>query len=132
MAKIDRQIAIAMRYEGKTLMEIADHFGVSYQAVQKALKHSIRSRKNGEIFEHIPYKGLYEWMKLNPTVSVPRLGVIMGMSYCHATQEKVGRLLRGQYVALPKRAYDRLIAHTGMTYEQLFELRDGFKEDFDG
>jgi hypothetical protein len=31
-----------------------------------------------------------------------------------------------------KRSYDRLMAVTGMTYEQLFKLREGFKEEDDG
>jgi hypothetical protein len=44
----------------------------------------------------------------------------------------VWNLLHGRNCRICKRAYDRLIAATGMTYEQLFKLRDGFEEEDDG
>jgi hypothetical protein len=39
--------------------------------------------------------------------------------------------VHGRNSKISKRAYDRLMAATGMTYEQLFKLREGFKEEED-
>ena len=129
-AKIDRELAREMRYEGKTFSEIGEYFGVSQQAVSRVLKNCVRSRKReARLFDQIPYKGIYEFIQSDEKITVPRFAVIMGMPAGGASTEKARRLLEGnQCVALFKRNYDALIAATGMTYEQLFELREGFGE----
>lgn len=126
--KINKELAIVMRLEGKTCQEIADHFGVSNQAVSRMLRNQVRYRKDGKIFDQIPYKGLYEFMQSNHKITVPKLALIMGMTVTANNNRKVERLLQGKCTWLPKKAYDGLIKHSGMTYEQLFELREGFEE----
>ena len=131
MAKaiIDKELAREMRYEGKTFAEIAEYFGVSKQAVSKMLNNSVRRRRrDAQLFDQIPYKGIYEFIQANEKVTVPRFAAIMGMSMGGASTEKARRFLRGESVSLFKYNYDALIEKTGMTYEQLFELREGFEE----
>lgn len=131
--KFDKELAIAMRRDGKNDREIADYFGVSHQAVQQRLKGCIHARKDGNAIEKIPYKGLYEFLLAHPKVRITYLAAIMFPNYSdHAKAEKVRRFIQGGYASFPKVAYDRLMAYTGMTYEQLFELREGFKEESDG
>ena len=127
--KIDKELAIEMRKEGKTYQEIGAYFGVSHQAVAKAVNNVSRARKSSPVFEQIPYKGLYEFMQANKKVTIWGLAKIMGMDGSHTSQEKLRRFLLGRDVLLHKHAYDNLIARTGMTYEQLFELREGFEKD---
>ena len=119
-----------MRYEGKALAEIAEYFGVSRQAVSAVLKNRVRVRKrDAKLFEQIPYKGIYEFVQSDEKITVPRFAAMIGMSVCRASTEKARRFLRGESVALFKYNYDALIEKTGMTYEQLFELREGFKKE---
>lgn len=131
MSKIDRDLAASMRRDGKTYQEIADCFGVSPQAVSDSLKKHVHARKDLNAIEKIPYKGLYEFMLSHPRVSITHLSAKMFQYPNHASSEKVRRLIQGGYAQLPKSAYDRLIKYTGMTYEQLFELRAGFEEEGD-
>ena len=127
--KIDKEIAIAMRVNGATYTEIADYFGVSYQAVQGVLRHCARARRGGDSFlTNIPYKGLYEFFLKHERVTIPYLARVM---YTHAnrnSEEVTRRLCMGGNARVPKKALDRLLAYTGMTYEELFELREGFEE----
>ena len=129
MGKIDKELAISMRRDGKSYSEIADCFGVSCQAVQYCLKRCIKARKDMSAIEKIPYKGLYEFMVAHPKVSITSLSAKIVKYPDHANAEKVRRFIQGKNAQFPKYTYDRLLAYTGMTYERLFELRDGFKED---
>ena len=132
-AKIDKDLARELRYEGKSHEEIAEYFGVSKQAVSHVLKNSVRSRRrDAKLFDQIPYKGIYEFIQANEKVTVPRFAEIMGLPRSRTSTEKARRLLQGYGVYLSKRNYDALIEKTGMTYEQLFELREGFEEASDG
>ena len=89
----------------------------------------MRSRKReARLFDQIPYKGIYEFIKSDEKITVPRFAEIMGLPRSRTSTEKARRLLQGYGVYMSKRNYDALIAKTGMTYEQLFELREGFEE----
>ena len=127
--KIDKELAIEMRLRNMSHQEIADHFGVSHQAVQQLLRNCTRARKDGDYIERIAYKGLYDFLIEHPRVTIPRLAGIIYRDHVSRNQiEIVRRLLEGKNVHIMKDGLDRLLAYTGMTYERLFELREGFKE----
>jgi hypothetical protein len=90
------------------------------------------NRKYAADLEQIPYEGLYKFMVENPKVTYPALAMIL-FGDCGKNKNEVARnFAHGMSSKLPKRAYDRLIEKSGMTYEQLFKLREGFKEEGDG
>lgn len=124
MGKVDKELAIQMRREGRTYGEIAECFGVSHQAVTKMLKNCVRARKDCDTIDMIPYKGLYEFMVSHRMLTIEGLTAVMFSESDHAKHEKVRRFLRGHDISFPKHTYDNLIAYTGMTYEQLFEPRE--------
>lgn len=127
--KIDKEIAIAMRLNNRTYKEIAEYFGVSWQAVQQKLRYCTRARKDGDYIERIPYKGLYDFLMEHPRVTIPYLASVMNNMHANkAIIERVRRLFEGKCAHFTKKELDRLLAYTGMTYEELFELREGFKE----
>lgn len=127
--KIDKELAIAMRVKGATYAEIADHFGVSWQAVQRMLRYYAHRRRGGDEFlATIPYKGLYAFLFNHDRVTIPQLARVMYKSAHRNNVEVVRRFINGGNAHVPKKAIDRLLAYTGMTYEKLFELREGFKE----
>ena len=136
---IDREKAAQMRRDGATYAEIGAAFGVSRQRAAQVLdlrrrcsQDGRRVRKCSTDMEKIVYEGIYNWMMDHPNVTYPALTNIMFGHYQKESRNTVVRLLHGKDSKIPKRAYDRLMAATGMTYEQLFKLRDGFKEEDDG
>ena len=121
---IDLNTATQMRREGATYAEIGERFGVTRQCASQFLNRKGKPRKNAGMISRIPYKGLYEFMASNYKMTIPKLTLaIMGVPD-RAAQAKVYRLLEGSDAALPKRAYDGLIALTGMSYEELFAKRE--------
>lgn len=131
MSKVDKELAVKMRREGKNNSEIANCFGVSHQAIS-AICRKRGARKFSDFIEKIPYKGIYEYMKADEKLTIPKLTRLVGLDGAHTNTEKVRRFIYGENVSVSKKVYDNLISLTSMTYEQLFELRDGFKEDGDG
>ena len=136
---VDREKAAQMRRDGATYAEIGAAFGVSRQRAEQVLNpkgrrslNGRRARKCSTDMEKIVYEGIYNWMMDHPKVTFPALTNIMYGHYYGKNQAAVVRFLHGKDSKIPKRAYDRLMAATGMTYEQLFKLRDGFKEEDDG
>jgi hypothetical protein len=131
---VDMKIAAQMRRDGATLQEIADVFGVKYQRIQYLLKKGgVRNGKRDAAIEKIPYEGLYQFMVANPNLSLSMLSVIMVGDGSHTASAKIRRFAHGENCSLSKRAYDKLLELTGMTYEQLFKLREGFTEaDLEG
>lgn len=128
---IDRAVAAQMRRDGATYQQIGDAFGVSRQRVQQVLKNQVRLRKCSTDMEKIVYEGIYNYLMDHPRMTFPSLAMVMFGNSGNNENNLVQNLLRGRSCKISKRAYDRLIAATGMTYEQLFKLRDGFKEEDD-
>lgn len=128
MSKVDKELAVKMRREGKSTIEIADYFGVSFQAIS-AICRKRGARKFSDFIEKIPYKGIYEYMMADEKLTIPKFASRLGLDGDHASTEKLRRFIYGENVSINKRIYDNLLSLTGMTYEQVFELRDGFKED---
>lgn len=130
---INKQVAADMRRQGASISEIAEFFGVTHQAVQQILSNVVRARKNEYFIESIPYKGIYEYFIEHKKMTVPAFARVMYDSCAgRAETERARRLLAGaSRTHVTKAAIDRLIRFTGKTYEQLFELREGFEEDDD-
>lgn len=128
MGRIDKELAIEMRRQGMTYKQIGDHFGVSWQAVHFKLVHCERARKSGNYIEKIPYKGLYDFLIKHDRVSISQLAMVVFKSQNKAATERMRSLCNGCGAHVSKKGIDRLLAYTGMTYEQLFELRRGFEE----
>ena len=129
---VDREKAAQMRRDGATYQEIGEYFGVSRQRIEQILKGKVKARKCSTDMERIPYEGLYNWLMDNPKVTYPTLAKIVLGNGENKSTNQITNLLHGRNSLISKRAYDRLIAATGMTYEQLFKLREGFKEEDDG
>ena len=131
MGRIDKELAIEMRRQGMTYKQIGEHFGVSWQAVHFQITHCDRARKDGDYIEKIPYKGLYDFLIKHDRVTIPQLARVVFNNRGHAETERMRSLCNGCGAHVSKKGIDRLLAYTGMTYEQLFELREGFEEDDD-
>ncbi|MBQ5640475.1 MAG: helix-turn-helix domain-containing protein [Ruminococcus sp.] len=129
---IDKELAAEMRRDGMTNREIAERLGCSPQYIQQILGNRVRSRKCTMDMELVAYKGIYDYMVANPRVTVPTIArIIHGHSATNKQVAHARRLIHGKNVLISKRGLDALIAKTGMTYEQLFELREGFAEEAD-
>ncbi len=67
---MDEKELLKMRMEGKTIREIADDYGVSYQAVQQKLQSYtqtlVETRMRRIDISKIKYKGIYEHFMENP------------------------------------------------------------------
>jgi hypothetical protein len=125
---VDKEKALQMRRDGATLNEIGNTFGVSGEYIRQILKHQVRNRKNTTDMEKIVYEGIYNWLMANPKMTFPAVARLMfGHTSCGYTNVAMN-LLHGKNCRISKQAYDRLMAATGMTYEQLFKLREGFSE----
>lgn len=132
-AMVDRKTAAQMREEGMSYREIADVFGVSRQRIQQVLKKGIAyDRKYAADIEKIPYEGIYNYMVENPKVTFPALSMILFGTSNKNKNEVTRNFVFGMNCKIGKRCYDRLIEKTGMTYEQLFKLREGFKVEDNG
>ena len=126
---IDREKAAQMRRDGASYQQIGDAFGVSKQRVQQVLKNQVRLRKCSTDMEKIVYEGIYNYLMDHPRMTFPSLAMLMFGTSGSNENNLVHNLLHGRNCRIGKSAYDRLIAATGMTYEQLFKLREGFEED---
>lgn len=129
---IDREKAAQMRRDGATYEEIGAVFGVSRERIRQVLKNQVRTRKCSTDMEKIVYEGLYNYLMDNPKMTYPALSMAMFGGGDTKTNNKLRHLLHGKNCMISKRSLDRLMALTGMTYEQLFKLRDGFEEVADG
>ena len=132
---VDREKAAQMRRDGATYAESGAAFGVSRQRAEQVLKKQKeegRARKFSTDMNKIVYEGIYNWMMDHPRVNYPSLTNIMFGHHRKDSQCAVMRFVQGKGSKIPKRCYDRLMAATGMTYEQLFKLREGFEEEDDG
>lgn len=127
---IDKEKVCQMRADGATYREIGEKFSVSKQYVEQIVRKQ-RVRKQSTDMEKIPYEGLYNWLKEHPEITFPALTRIMFNDSNKNLHAAVLSFVHGRNSKISKRAYDRLMAATGMTYEQLFKLREGFKEEED-
>lgn len=95
-----------LRDKGMTYQQIAEHFGVSKQAVHQSIC-------NSRVYARCVYPALRDWMT-ERHMSIVELSNAIGMKY-KATRA----FLLGEVV--PKKPIiDAMIGLTGMTYEEMF------------
>lgn len=128
---IDINVAAQMRRDGASYREIGDVFGVSGERIRQVLKNRVRLRKGSTDMEKIVYECLYNYLMDHPKMTFPALAMAMFGNSDIKTNNKLRNLLHGKNCMVSKLSLDRLMAITGMTYEELFKLREGFKEECD-
>lgn len=122
---------IVLREQGKTYQEIGDIYGVSKQRVEEAIKNAEnrfngkRIRKNSANIEKIIYKGIYDLFYKDCTMTISKIARIVGHD-----KGTVENLIKGANARFTIKGIKRLIDFSGMTFEELFELRkkDGEQE----
>lgn len=108
----------ALRDKGMTYQQIADHLGISYQAVANVL-----SKNNPRLFRFISesgcaYPNLRRWMNENK-VGKRELLRRCGLAVAPGNVARLESYLSGR-VDLPKRTIDKILSVTGMSYEEVF------------
>ena len=112
------QEKLAMRDKGMTYQQIADHFGVSYQAVANSL-----SKHNPRLFRYVSetgcvYPNLRRWMNDNK-VGKRELLRRCGLGCAPNNVARMERYLCGR-IDPPKRTIDKILMATGLSYEEAF------------
>lgn len=117
---------IVLREQGKTYQEIGDMYGVSKQSVEKTIKNAenrinngVRIRKNSVNIEKIVYKGIYDLFYKDRTMTISKLARIVG--YDNSTLKN---LIEGTNAKITIKGIKKLTDFSGMTFEELFELRE--------
>lgn len=108
---------MAERMKGKTYQEIANEFGVSYQAVAMCIGKHHPGHFRPLTQKQCVYPGLRRWMNENK-VSQAELLRRMGMMVGGRNSEHLRSLLNGR-TEFKKKNIDLLLKITGMTYEVL-------------
>lgn len=113
-----KQEKLALREQGMTYQQIADRLGISYQAVAQAL-----ATHNTKHFHYISescciYPNLRKWLNENQ-VSKSELARRCGYAGSPGNTNRVFSYLQGK-IDPPKRVIDKILAATGLTYEQAF------------
>ena len=120
---------LELRNQGKTYAEIGEMFGVSKQWVHQMVgEHRIR-KGNYEI-EHIRYKGIYEFMRDNPTITLSTLtlkGIGKGKNLYCKFQRAITGTNRDMHLSINQ--IKRLTAYTGKSFEELFAERNDADEE---
>ena len=118
---IDVNLAEQMRMDGATYQEIANHFGVTRQAVHLNLKNHGRLRRRYEaIFDDCPYKNLRRWLLENSKIRIASICDAVFGSCGEKERAKTRRLLAGDNVKLTIEDIKRLEKFTGMGFDELF------------
>ena len=106
------------RGNGMTLREIAEKYGVSKQAVAQACgSHNVSFFKKFDE-ERCVYPNLRKWLNENK-VSVKEFLRRSGLTSSGTISKRYAMYFRGQ-VYPTKLVIDKMLAVTGLTYEELF------------
>ena len=109
---------VTMRVNGATLREIAEKFNISREYVRQCMpKQMVTNQLVENGWESIIYPALKEWVKEHE-FSNADLAKKTGTS-----QQHINAFLRGNFNPR-KSTIDKILALTGMTYEQAFR-KDG-------
>lgn len=112
---------LAEREKGLTYRQIAQKYGVSKQAV-----HNVCAKQNGNFRpfteETCVYPNLRQWLNDN---RITKSEFIRRMGATYITQEnaRYAAYFRGEHYP-SKQTIDKMLAVTGLTYEQLFYRED--------
>lgn len=117
----------AMRADGKTYKEIAEHFGSSKQYIYQLMHKAGYTRKYQRDIDKIRYQGVYELFERDPSMSFSKFQKLFTK----------GNNNKGLYQCLRNYVTGRTdscsvtieniknaIEATGMTFEELFKERD--------
>lgn len=115
MTKEQKIEAYAMRLDGVSLQGIADHFGVSKQYIHQLLPGARRSNKKK--YESYIYPNIVKFLREN-NVSAKHLAEL-----CDITNSGINHFLSGKSGG-SKTTIDKILAVTGMTYEEAFAKED--------
>jgi predicted transcriptional regulator len=113
-----KQEKMALREQGMTYRQIADHFGISYQAVAQAL-----GEYNPNHFKYISetgcvYPNLRKWLNDNK-VGKSEFARRCGYANVYCNKKRMDYYLTGRNDP-PKNVIDKILMVTGLTYEQAF------------
>ena len=116
------ELYIRDRESGMSVTDIARKYGVSYQAVSHATAWD-----RGRYFKHYTefrcvYPNLRQWLNENK-VTVNEFVRRMGLAQTASTSNRIGDYFRGRMYP-PKSAIDKMIAVTGLSYEEMFYRED--------
>lgn len=113
MTKEQKLEACSMRFDGVSIQEIADHFGVTREYIGQITPTintlAVRRKK----LDSYIYPNISRWMKEN-RVCASKLAKTIGIS-----PVTVSNMLSGR-VNTTKSTIDKVLEVTGMTYEQAF------------
>lgn len=109
---------MAARATGMTYQEIADKYGVSRQAVASACAQRGMGRFRPYTAKDVVYPNLRRWLNENQ-VSRGEFARRMDRVPVSETTQQVSEWFRGT-VYPAKRSIDKMLAITGLTYEELF------------
>lgn len=123
---VTKQEKLALREQGMTYQQIADYFGISYQAVAQPL-----AAYNPNHFHYVSesgciYPNIRKWLNDNK-VNKSEFARRCGLSNVSNNKNRLNCYLIGRCDP-PKMMIDKILAATGMTYEQAFskeEAKDG-------
>lgn len=111
MTKEQKLEACSMRFDGVSIQEIADHFGVTREYIRQITPTintlAVRRKK----LDSYIYPNISRWMKEN-RVCASKLAKTIGIS-----PVTVSNMLSGR-VNTTKSTIDKVLEVTGMTYEQ--------------
>jgi hypothetical protein len=116
---------ITMRKQGLKYKEIAEKFGVSWQRVRKICGNQDVAYFHAVSSECI-YPKLRKWMNDNQITRTEFLKR-MGLSDCADNRSRLSGYMKGK--CYPQKKYiDKMLAATGLTYEELFFTGGTFME----
>ena len=111
------------REKGKTYREIAEQYGVTFQAVACACGNSHDSKFRAWTEERCVYPNLRNWLnenKVSMNEFIRRMDALPGGNRVTAYRNYLNGKTYPQ-----KRVIDKMLEVTGLTYEQLWEEDDG-------
>ena len=117
-----KQEKLALREQGMTYQQIADHFGISYQAVAQPLAKYQPNHFHYVTETGCVYPNIRKWLndnKVNKSEFARRCG------FCNQSDRKkrLDGYLKGRCDP-PKRVIDKILSVTGLTYEQAFSKKE--------
>jgi transcriptional regulator with XRE-family HTH domain len=110
------------REKGLTYREIAEKYGVSYQAVAQACGKSQPNRFRFWTKDMCIYPNVRKWLNENK-ITYRELQRRLGWETCSANYIYIGNWLRGENYPR-KQIIDKLLSATGLTYEQFFDTKE--------
>ena len=117
---VRKEEKMALREQGMTYQQIADHFGITYQAVAQTLSKYEPSRFRYVTENGCVYPNIRNWMNRNK-VTKSEFVRRLGLCNCYDNKARLASYLRGECDP-SKSTIDKILAVTGMTYEEAFEV----------